>query len=223
METMDGLDIPTETLTVASYWRTALADLQDRLGPRFARPEVRQRATRYLAGLLGRVERKNGWQLAEHLGEQGPQGVQRRLNGARWDAEAVRDDLRDYVIAHLGVAEGILILDETGFVKKGRHSCGVASQYTGTTGDVRNAQVGVFLAYASRHGAAFIDRALFLPRAWTADAARRAATGVPSSVRFATKLSWPSACWSGRSRRRCQRGGWWAIASMVARMPSAAG
>ena len=185
---MDEVDAPTEMVTVGSHWRTALAALQARIGPRFARPEVRQRANRYLAGLLGRVERKNGWQLAEHLGEVGPQGVQRLLNGARWDAEALRDDLREHVVEHLGADDGVLILDETGFVKKGRHSCGVASQYTGTTGDVRNAQIGVFLAYASTHGAAFIDRALFLPRAWTADPARRAVAGVPSSVRFATKI-----------------------------------
>jgi SRSO17 transposase len=185
---MDDLGTPQETVMVGSQWRMALADLQERIGPRFVRPEVRQRAIRYLTGLLGRVERRNGWQLAEHLGEAGPQGVQRLLNGARWDAEVVRDDLRAYVVEHLGADDGILILDETGFVKKGRHSCGVASQYTGTTGDVRNAQVGVFLAYASRHGAAFIDRALFLPRAWTTDPARRAVAGVPSSVRFATKI-----------------------------------
>lgn len=185
---MDDLDEPTETMTAGSHWRTALANLQARIGPRFARPEVRQRANRYLAGLLGRVERKNGWQLAEHLGEAGPQGVQRLLNGARWEAEVVRDDLRAYGVEHLGADDGLLILDETGFVKKGRHSCGVASQYTGTTGDVRNAQVGVFLVYASIHGAAFIDRALFLPRAWTTDPARRAVAGVPSSVRCATKI-----------------------------------
>jgi len=176
------------TVTVGSHWCTALADLQQRLGPRFTRPEVRQRAARYLAGLLSRVERKNSWQLAEALGEDGPQGVQRLLNGARWDAEAVRDDLRAYVVQHLGTADGVLILDETGFLKKGSQSCGVAQQYTGTTGDVRNAQVGVFLAYASAQGAAFIDRALFLPRAWTTDPLRRGAAGVPASVGFATKI-----------------------------------
>ena len=91
---MDDVDEPTEMVTVGSHWRTALADLQERIGPRFARPEVRERAGRYLTGLLGRVERKNGWQLAEHLGEEGPQSVQRLLNGARWEADAVRDDLR---------------------------------------------------------------------------------------------------------------------------------
>ena len=110
--------------------------------------------------LLGRVERKNGWQLAEGIGEANPQGVQRLLNSANWDAEAVRDDLREYVVEHLGDEEsGVLIADETGFLKKGEKCVGVARQYTGTAGDTVNCQVGVFLAYASKKGAAFIDRA----------------------------------------------------------------
>ena len=172
------------------HWSDALADLQGRIARRFARAEVRERVGRYLAGLLGRVERKNGWQLAEAIGETGPHGVQRLLNAARWDAEGVRDDLRAYVIDHLGDREnGVLILDDTGFVKKGNRSCGVARQYTGTVGDTANAQVGVFLAYASERGAAFIDRALYLPHSWTDDADRRRAAGVPPDVRFATKLA----------------------------------
>ena len=171
-------------------WSDALADLHGRIARRFARAEVRERVGRYLAGLLGRVERKNGWQLAEAIGETGPQGVQRLLNAANWDAEGVRDDLRAYVVDHLGdPASGVLILDDTGFVKKGSKSCGVARQYTGTVGDTANAQVGVFLAYASDEGAAFIDRALYLPRAWTEDADRRDAAGVPADVRFATKIT----------------------------------
>jgi SRSO17 transposase len=143
---------------------------------------------RYLAGLLGRVERKNSWQMAEQMGETGPQGAQRLLNAARWDADAVRDDLREYVVEHLGEEDsGMLIVDETGFLKKGKKSVGVACQYTGTAGKKENAQVGVFLAYASKKGAAFVDRSLYLPREWTEDLERRAEAGVPQKIRFATK------------------------------------
>jgi SRSO17 transposase len=171
-------------------WSDALADLHGRIARRFARAEVRERVRRYLVGLLGRIERKNGWQLAEAIGETGPQGVQRLLNAATWDAEEVRDDLRTYVVDHLGdPASGVLILDDTGFVKKGDRSCGVGRQYTGTVGDTANAQVGVFLAYASERGAAFIDRALYLPRAWTDDPDRRSQAGVPAEIRFATKIA----------------------------------
>ena len=166
-----------------------LADLHARIAGRFARSEARERAARYLAGLLDRVERKNGWQLAEAIGEAGPRGVQRLLSAATWDADGVRDDLRAYVVAHLGDdASGVLVVDETGFLKKGRKSCGVARQDTGTAGDTANCQVGVFLAYASRDGAAFIDRALYLPHEWADDRARRAEAGVPEEVEFATKI-----------------------------------
>ncbi len=167
----------------------AWADLHARIGRRFARAEARARARRYLAGLLERVERKNGWQLAEAIGETGPRGVQRLLSAATWDTDGVRDDLRDYVVAHLGDgATGVLIVDETGFLKKGRKSCGVARQYTGTAGATENGQVGVFLAYASQDGTAFIDRALYLPREWTDDRERRIEAGVPEDTRFATKI-----------------------------------
>jgi SRSO17 transposase len=176
--------------TTLTRWSEALADLHARIAHRFRRPEVRERVGRYLTGLLGRLERKNGWQLAEAVGEQEPRGVQRLLHGAVWDADAVRDDLRTYVVDHLGdAASGVLILDDTGFVKKGDQSCGVARQYTGTVGDTANAQVGVFLAYASTKGAAFIDRALYLPRSWTDDPDRCRAVGIPTAVRFATKLA----------------------------------
>jgi SRSO17 transposase len=163
--------------------------LHERLAHRFGRVEVRARVRRYLAGLLGRVERKNGWQLAEATGELGPQGVQRLLNGAVWDVEAVRDDLRGYVVEQLGAEDGVLIIDETSFPKKGSQSCGVAPQYCGTLGQSANAQVGVFLAYGSTRGTAFIDRALYLPPAWTANQGRCAAAGVPGGVRFATKVA----------------------------------
>ena len=177
-------------LGVVERWSQALEELHERIAPRFARAEVRERAKRYLAGLLDRVERKNGWQLAEAIGEMGAKGVQRLLNAATWDADGVRDDLREYVVEHLGdEASGVLIVDETGFLKKGAKSCGVARQYTGTAGDTVNCQVGVFLAYASERGAAFIDRALYLPRAWTQDAERQAEAGIPAEVRFASKIT----------------------------------
>jgi SRSO17 transposase len=176
--------------SVLEHWYETLTDVQARIAHRFARAEVRERAGRYLVGLLGRVERKNGWQLAEAIGESEPRGVQRLLSHARWDADGVRDDLRAYVVEHLGEPEsGVLILDDTGFVKKGARSVGVARQYTGTVGDTANAQVGVFLAYASDKGAAFIDRALYLPRAWTDDPERCRAAGIPATVRFATKIT----------------------------------
>jgi SRSO17 transposase len=176
-------------LAAIARWSEAWADLHGRIGRRFARAEARERAGRYLAGLLDRVERKNGWQLAEAMGEAGPRGVQRLLSAAAWDADGVRDDLRDYVVAHLGdEVTGVLIVDETGFVKKGRKSCGVARQYTGTAGATVNCQVGVFLAYAAEDGAAFIDRALYLPHEWTEDRARRAEAGVPEETAFVTKI-----------------------------------
>jgi SRSO17 transposase len=174
-------------LGTLSRWRAGLEALHARIAHRFRRGEVRKRAQRYLAGLLGRVGRKNGWQLAEHLGEPGPQGVQRLLNAARWDAEAVRDDLRGYGVEHLGDPQGVLVLDETGFLKKGTHSVGVPRQYSGTAGRTENCQIEVFVAYATARERAFLDRALYLPKSWATDEARRAAAGVPGTTRFATK------------------------------------
>ena len=176
-----------EQLTQITTWHDELTALQERVAPHFRRPEVRTRAGRYLAGLLAPVERRNGWQLAEALGERSPDGVQRLLRTARWDADAVRDDLRAYVVEHLGDAEAVLVIDETGFLKKGSKSVGVARQYSGTAGRIENCQIGVFLAYASPRGHAFLDRALYLPKNWAEDAARREAAGVPPDVRFATK------------------------------------
>jgi SRSO17 transposase len=171
-------------------WSDVFTELYERIVRRFARIEVRERLRRSLFGLLGRVERKNGWQLAEAIGDADPQGVQRLLRTTRWDADGVRDDLRDYLFAHLGDdASGVLIVDETGFLKKGSKSCGVARQYTGTAGDTVNAQVGVFLTYTSQRGAAFIDRALYLPREWTGDRERRSEAGIPTATRFATKIT----------------------------------
>jgi SRSO17 transposase len=133
------------------------------------------------------VERKNGWQLAERAGETRPYGMQRLLAGAKWDADAVRDDLRGYVLEHLGDARAVLILDETGFLKQGNKSAGVKRQYSGTAGRIENCQIGVFLTYATARGHVLLDRDLYLPAEWAADAARRQEAGVPESVTFATK------------------------------------
>jgi SRSO17 transposase len=168
-------------------WRAGLDALHARIASRFRRAEARERAKRYLAGLLDQVERKNGWQLAEHLGESGPQGVQRLLNAAEWDENAVRDDLRSYVTEHLGAPDGVLIVDETGFLKKGTKSVGVQRQYSGTAGRRENCQIGVFLSYASSKGRTFLDRELYLPQTWADDPERRREAGVPPEVRFATK------------------------------------
>jgi SRSO17 transposase len=168
-------------------WRGELDALHGRIARHFRRSEARERAKRYLAGLLDRVERKNGWQLAEHLGESGPHGVQRLLNAADWDVDAVRDDLRTYVTEHLGEPESVLIVDETGFLKKGSKSVGVQRQYSGTAGRIDNCQIGVFLAYASATGRAFLDRELYLPQEWARDRERRQEAGVPQEVAFATK------------------------------------
>src|SRR5215203_1379820 len=176
-----------EQISQIVVWQEELHALHERIAPHFQRPEVRARAGKFLVGLLDPLERRNGWQLAEALGEHSPDGVQRLLRTARWDAEAVRDDLRAYVVEHLGDPEAVLVLDETGFLKKGSKSVGVARQYSGTAGRIENCQIGVFLAYASPRGRAFLDRALYLPKVWAEDMARREAAGVPQDVRFATK------------------------------------
>jgi SRSO17 transposase len=188
---MAGQKVASQGTTIETIrkWTAGLEEMQQRIAPRFRRPEVRVRAWRYVAGLLGPAERKNGWRLAEQLGEQHPRGVQRLLDAAQWDADAVRDDLRAYVVEHLGDVHGVLVVDETGFLKKGTESVGVARQYSGTAGRTENCQIGVFLAYASPKGRAFLDRALYLPKAWAEDAARRAEAGVPEAVRFATKVA----------------------------------
>lgn len=133
------------------------------------------------------VERKNGWTLAERAGEVSPDGMQRLLRRADWDVDGVRDDVRDYVVEHLGDRQAVLIGDETGFIKKGRRSAGVQRQYSGTAGRTENCQIGTFLAYASRHGHALIDRELYLPESWTDDRDRCRAAGIPEQVEFATK------------------------------------
>jgi SRSO17 transposase len=169
-------------------WAAEIEAVGARIGGRFARSEPRQRAIGYVRGLLSSTERKNGWQLAEHLGDPTPDGVQHLLARADWDADDVRDDLTAYVAEHLGDPGGVLVVDETGFLKKGALSVGVARQYSGTAGRIENSQVGVFLGYATAKGRALLDRALYLPKEWAADNTRRKRAGVPKAVAFATKL-----------------------------------
>jgi SRSO17 transposase len=156
---------------------------------RFSRVEPRRRARAYLLGLLADVETRSCWQLAEHAGEATPHGMQRLLGEAVWDADAVRDDVRGYVADQLGDPQGVVIIDDTGDLKKGTQSVGVQRQYTGTAGRIENAQIGVFLGYAAPGGYTLIDREIYLPRSWTDDPARCAAAGVPEQVRFATKIT----------------------------------
>ena len=169
-------------------WSEELDALDQRIASHFSRSEVRRRAHDYLRGLLSAAERKNSWQLAEVAGNTTPYGIQHLLGRANWDAEQVRDELRAYVSEHLFGEEGaILIVDETGFIKKGDKSVGVKRQYTGTAGKTENCQVGVFLAYASDRGQAFIDRELYLPEEWAEDKERREQAGVPEQIGMRTK------------------------------------
>jgi SRSO17 transposase len=169
-------------------WADEVGVVGERIGLHFARSEPRRRAVGYVRGLLSGTERKNGWQLAEHLGDPTPDGVQHLLARADWDADAVRDDLLGYAGEHLGHPDGVLVVDETGFLKKGTKSCGVARQYSGTAGRIENCQVGVFLGYATKKGRALVDRALYLPKEWANNAERRDEAGVPEEVEFATKI-----------------------------------
>jgi len=171
----------------AEAWAKGLLEIADRIGSRFPRSEPRQRALSYLKGLISPIERKNSWQLAEQAGDDTPYGVQHLLGRAEWDADQVRDDLRDYVNHHLGEDSPVLVVDETGFLKKGDKSVGVQRQYSGTAGRIENCQIGVFLAYASSKGRTFIDRELYLPKQWAESAERRKEAGVPTQVKFATK------------------------------------
>ena len=168
-------------------WAAGLDGVVGRIAPRFGRAEPRRRVGAYLRGLLARVERKNGWQLAEAAGDATPDGVQEFLSRVRWDADAVRDDLQAYVVEHLGDPGAVLVLDETGFLKKSTKSAGVQRQYTGTAGRIENAQVGVFLGYAGQHGRALIDRALYVPDAWAKNDARRCEARIPADVELVTK------------------------------------
>ena len=196
-----------EQIAHIAVWREELDALHARIAPHFRRPEVRARAGKVLAGLLDPLERRNGWQLAEALGERPPDGGQRLLRTARWDAEAVRDDLRAYVVEHLGDPDGVLVVDETSVVKQGTKSVGVQRQYCGTVGRIENCQVGVFLAYASRRGRALLDRVSctcprggLTTRSVAARPACRRTFGLPRSRRARGGCS--SGRWMRASRRR---------------------
>src|SRR5258706_15621988 len=164
-------------------WADRLEEVQERLAPYFERAEPRQRAMAYLRGLLSTTERKNGWQLAELAGEATPDGMQRLLNTAHWDADQVRDDLQAYILTHLADPEAVLVVDETGFVKKGTKSAGVAAQYSGTVGKIANSQIGFFLAYDNRYGAVLLNRELYLHADWEKDPERCQEAGVPEERR----------------------------------------
>src|SRR5919112_170647 len=185
--TKEGMMPHTVDRKMVGSWSEELEAVGKRLSVHFARSEVRQRARDYLLGLLSGAERKNSWQLAEVAGNATPYGIQHLLGRASWDADAVRDDAREYILEHLAGEQSVLIIDETGFIKKGEKSVGVKRQYTGTVGKRENCQVGVFLAYASERGQAFIDRELYLPEEWAEDKERRQRAGVPDEVGMRTK------------------------------------
>jgi SRSO17 transposase len=176
-----------QDLMLVQGGRAYFTDVERRLAPYFERSEPRQRAMAYLRGLLSPAERKNSWQLAEMGGDTTPYGVQHLLRRALWDPEAVRDALRCYVVQHLRDPAAVLVIDETGFLKKGRHSAGVARQYSGTAGRIENCQIGVFLGYAGRLGQTLLDRELYLPEEWTDDRDRCRRAGIPEDRHFATK------------------------------------
>ena len=168
-------------------WASSLREVKRRMRPLFAQDRAATNAALFIDGLLGDERRKTGWMRAEAAGDPGPWRQQALLGRARWDADALRDIVREYVIEHLSDDDAVLVVDETGFLKQGKSSCGVARQYTGSAGKITNCQIGVFAAYVSCHGHAFIDRALYLPKSWTDDPARLKATYVPSDMVFATK------------------------------------
>ena len=161
-------------------WAASLREIKKRIRPLFTQERVATNAGLFLEGLLGDEQRKTGWMRAEAAGDPGPWRQQAILGRGDWDADALRDIVRDHVIEHLADDDAVLVIDETGFLKQGKASCGVARQYTGSAGKITNCQIGVFLTYASRHGRGLIDRALYLPQGWPGDAARRAAAGSPA-------------------------------------------
>lgn len=174
-------------LEALSEWSNVLKSFQSRIGQHLSRAEVRQTAFDYLQALLSPVSRKNGWQMAEQVGHKAPYRFQHLLGRARWDAEVMTAEVRDYALEHLGKEGAILAVDETGFMKQGEHSVGVQVQHCSLTGRLENCQVGVFLAYVSPHGHTLIDRRLYLPQSWASNQDKRLKTGVPEAVKFATK------------------------------------
>src|SRR6202162_5534518 len=170
-----------ETLAL---WAASLREIKKRIRPLFKQDRVAANAGLFLEGLLGDEQRKIGWMRAEAAGDPGPWRQQAILGRSDWDADALRDIVRDYALETLADPDAVLVLDETGFLKQGKASCGVGRQYTGSAGKITHRQIGVFAAYVSRHGHAFIDRALYLPKAWTDDPARMAAVHVPARTGF---------------------------------------
>ena len=173
-----------DTLTL---WAASLRDVKQRIRPLFTQGRVAASAGQFLDGLLGNEPRKTGWMRAEAVGDPGPWRQQAILGRGRWDADGLRDVVREYALETLSDGDAVLVIDETGFLKQGKASCGVARQYTGSAGKITNCQIGVFASYVSRHGHAFIDRALYLPKEWTDDRRRLKAAHVPNNVEFATK------------------------------------
>jgi SRSO17 transposase len=172
--------------TTLELWASSLRDVKTRIRPLFTQARVAASAGMFLDGLLGDERRKTGWMRAEAAGDPGPWRQQALLGRGHWDADALRDVVRAYAMETLADPDAVLVLDETGFLKQGKGSCGVARQYTGSAGKVTNCQIGVFAAYVSRHGHAFIDRALYLPKSWTDDPTRLAAAHVSPETKFAT-------------------------------------
>ena len=177
----------TSVEATLDLWAASLREVKGRMRPLFTQERVAASAGAFLDGLLGAERRKTGWMRAEAAGDPGPWRQQAVLGRGRWEADALRDVVRAYALETLADPAAVLVLDETGFLKQGKASCGVGRQYTGSAGKIANCQIGVFAAYASRHGHAFIDRALYLPKAWTSDPVRLAAAHVPDGTVFATK------------------------------------
>jgi SRSO17 transposase len=185
--THDDLAVAAGHSVDPGRWLDIFDDLMLRTGCRFRRVEARRRARAFVLGLLAGLPRVNCWSIAEHAGDRTPSGMQHLLSRAAWDADGIRDDLRGYVTEHLGGPDAMLVVDETGDVKKGTATAGVQRQYTGTAGKVENAQVAVYLTYSTPAGHALIDRELYLPESWTGDPGRCAAAGIPEGTAFATK------------------------------------
>src|SRR2546423_5255540 len=181
------VEAPSSCSSPEEVWTKLFDSLCERLGPSFARSETRERVKAYLRGLLSPIERKNGWQLAEEAGLPTPYAMQYLLNRAVWESDELRDQLQAYVREMLAGPDGMLVIDETGFLKKGKKSVGVQRQYSGTAGRIENCQIGVFLTYASQGDHTLVDRELYLPKSWTQDAERCRAADVPEEVVFATK------------------------------------
>src|SRR5579875_3334765 len=167
--------------TTLELWAASLRDVKARMRPVFGQDRMAASAGLFLDGLLGEESRKTGWMRAEAGGDPGPWRQQAVLGRAHWDADALRDVVRDYVVEHLAADDAVLVIDETGFLKQGKASCGVARQYTGSAGKITNCQIGVFAAYVSQHGHALIDRTLYLPKVWAEDRVRRLAAHVPEA------------------------------------------